>query len=159
MNADTVLYELPLPTGSSTRITAGMTANRLRSLVPPKLLVPLLGFLQTELLGPKPAPKAEPRPKVSVEILMRRTAAPSWAIVRTRRLRAPIDPVSKKGRSRLAHLRRYRDNAARLTDSYCAGLLQMRIYARTGRWIPRSRIAPYEVAMERRRLLAKRSKR
>ena len=159
MNADTVLYELPLPTGSSTRITAGMTANRLRSLVPPKLLVPLLGFLQTELLGPKPAPKAEPRPKVSVEILMRRTAAPSWAIVRTRRLRAPIDPVSKKGRSRLAHLRRYRDNAARLTDSYCAGLLQMRIYARTGRWIPRSRIAPCEIAMERRRLLAKRSKR
>ena len=156
MNADTVLYELPLPYGSSTRITAGMTANRLRSHVPPKLLVPLLGFLQAELLGPKPAPKAEPRPKASVRILVRRTAAPIRAVVRTRRLRAPIDPGSNKGRVRLAHLRRYRDNAARLTDSYCAGLLQMRIYGRTGRWIPRGRIAPCEIAAERRRLLAKR---
>ena len=163
MNADTVLYELPLPYGSSTRITAGMTANRLRSHVPPKLLVPLLGFLQAELLGPKPAPKAEPNqkpsPKASVRILVRRTAVPSWAAIRTRRLRAPIDPVSKKGRSRLAHLRRYRDNAARLTDSYCAGLIQRRIYSRTGRWIPRGRIAPCEIAAERARLLAKRSKR
>lgn len=161
MNADTVLYELPLPYGSSTRITAGMVANRLRSHVPPELLVPLLGFLQAELLEPKPtpAPKAEPRPKASVRILVHRPAAPSWAAIRTRRLRAPVDPGSKKGRVRLARLRRYRDTNARLTDSYCAGLLQRRIYNRTGRWIPRGRIAPCEIAMERRRLLAERGKR